>query len=88
MVTVFYSLVLLSGLAGNLLVCLVVVRAKQLHSAMNYYLISLALADITIILLGNLAQQTKLLDYKSFGTSFGMEFYLSKTKCPPPVPYL
>ena len=51
-VTVFYVVVFISGLLGNLSVIAVVVRSKGLHSAMNYYLISLAMADILIILLG------------------------------------
>ena len=52
LVTIFYLLVFVSGLVGNLSVCLVIVRSRGLHCAMNYYLVSLALADITIILLG------------------------------------
>ena len=53
-VTVFYVVVFVSGLLGNLSVIAVVVRSKGLHSAMNYYLISLAIADVLIILLGEL----------------------------------
>ena len=55
-VTVFYVVVFISGLLGNLSVIAVVVRSKGLHSAMNYYLISLAIADILIIILGELYQ--------------------------------
>ena len=47
-------MVFISGLLGNLSVIAVVVRSKGLHSAMNYYLISLAIADILIIILGEL----------------------------------
>ena len=50
--TVFYVLVFLSGLLGNLSVIIVIVKSKGLHCAMNYYLISLAMADILIIILG------------------------------------
>ena len=52
LVTLFYTLLFLTGVAGNLSVCLVIVRSRGLHSAMNYYLVSLAGADLTIILLG------------------------------------
>jgi len=52
LVTVFYVVVFVSGLLGNLSVCLVIIKSTSLHSAMNYYLISLAVADITIIILG------------------------------------
>jgi hypothetical protein len=52
LVTVFYLVLFVSGLVGNLLVCLVIVRSKMLHSAMNYYLVSLAVADLVLLLLG------------------------------------
>ena len=54
LVTLFYTLLFLTGVAGNLSVCLVIVRSRGLHSAMNYYLVSLAGADLTIILLGKI----------------------------------
>ena len=52
LVTIFYAVVFVTGVVGNLSVCLVIPRSKSLHSAMNYYLVSLAIADLTIILLG------------------------------------
>ena len=52
LVTIFYAVVFVTGVVGNLSVCLVITRSKSLHSAMNYYLVSLAVADLTIILLG------------------------------------
>ena len=57
--TIFYVVVFLSGLFGNLSVIIVIVKSKGLHCAMNYYLISLAMADILIILLGKY-QNTQL----------------------------
>ena len=52
LVTIFYVVVFLCGVVGNLLVCVVIARSKCLHSAMNYYLISLALADLILLILG------------------------------------
>ena len=52
LVTIFYAVVFVTGVVGNLSVCLVIARTRNLHSAMNYYLVSLAVADLTIILLG------------------------------------
>merc|ERR1719347_906258 len=52
LVTVFYLLIFVTGIVGNVSVCLVIVKSNNLHSAMNYYLVSLAVADLTIILLG------------------------------------
>ena len=51
-VTIFYVLVFITGLVGNIAVCVVIIKNKSLHSAMNYYLISLALADLIIIIMG------------------------------------
>ena len=52
--TIFYVIVFISGLLGNISVILVIIKSSGLHCAMNYYLVSLALADILIISLGNL----------------------------------
>ena len=52
LVTIFYAVVFVTGVVGNLSVCLVITRSKSLHSAMNYYLISLALADLILLILG------------------------------------
>ena len=65
-VTVFYVVVFISGLLGNLSVIVLVVRSKDLHSAMNYYLISLAIADILIIILGELYQVLALYIFTTF----------------------
>lgn len=50
--TIFYVIVFISGLLGNIFVILVITRSRGLHCAMNFYLLSLALADILIIVLG------------------------------------
>ena len=52
LITILYVVVFISGLLGNLSVIFVVVKSKSLQSAMDYYLISLAVADILIIILG------------------------------------
>jgi len=52
LITVFYLIILVSGIIGNLSVCLVIFKCPHLHSAMNYYLVSLAVADLMIIFLG------------------------------------
>ena len=52
--TIFYGIVFITGLLGNMSVIVVIIKSKGLHCAMNFYLVSLALADILIIILGNL----------------------------------
>ena len=51
-ITLLYITVFITGVLGNLSVCLVIVRSSHLHTAMNYYLVSLAMADLMIIILG------------------------------------
>ena len=51
-ITVFYLVVFVTGIIGNLSVCNVIIRSCHLHTAMNYYLVSLACSDLMIIVLG------------------------------------
>ena len=51
-ITVFYLTVFVTGIIGNISVCNVILCSSHLHTAMNYYLVSLACADLMIIILG------------------------------------
>ena len=42
----------ITGIFGNLSVCCVILRFPGMRSATNYYLFSLAVADLLILLLG------------------------------------
>ena len=48
--TFFQGLILLVGVLGNVLVVLVVVRTRSMHSPTNCYLVSLAAADCVVLL--------------------------------------
>ncbi|KAF4519309.1 hypothetical protein B566_EDAN005248 [Ephemera danica] len=50
-ITVLYALIFLTGMVGNVAVCTVIARNSSMHTATNYYLFSLALSDLTILLL-------------------------------------
>jgi hypothetical protein len=43
---------MITTFSGNLCVCVVIVKHKSLHTATNYYLFSLAMADLVILVLG------------------------------------
>jgi len=49
-----YCVIFVTGIAGNVCTCIVIVRNKRMHTATNYYLFSLAVSDILILLLGQL----------------------------------
>ena len=64
LITIFYVIVFISGLMGNMSVIVVIIKSKGLHCAMNFYLLSLALADILIILLGAVTSEKLFLQNK------------------------
>lgn len=70
--TIVYVLILLTGVTGNLITCLVIVRKRYMHTATNYYLFSLAVSDLMLLILG-LPQDLVMLWQKypyMFGESF------------------
>ncbi|XP_059483366.1 neuropeptides capa receptor-like isoform X2 [Neocloeon triangulifer] len=50
--TVLFVLISITGIVGNVLVCMVIARHPNMQTATNYYLFSLALSDITILVFG------------------------------------
>lgn len=50
--TVIYSLIFLTGMVGNVITCVVISRNKSMHTATNYYLFSLAVSDLLLLLSG------------------------------------
>lgn len=49
---VIYGLILLLGILGNLCTCMVVLRNRFLHNPTNFYLFSLAISDLLVLVLG------------------------------------
>lgn len=50
--TVIYVVIFVTGVIGNVVVCVVIVRNASMHTATNYYLFSLAVSDLALLLLG------------------------------------
>lgn len=50
--TILYSLILFTGLIGNVVTCIVIARNKHMHNATNYYLFSLAVSDLLLLVTG------------------------------------
>ena len=53
--TIIYVAMAITGIIGNVSVCWVILRIPYMRSATNYYLFSLAVSDLLILLLGNLS---------------------------------
>ncbi|KAM7422055.1 hypothetical protein PAMA_010239 [Pampus argenteus] len=51
-VTSVYLLIFLTGLSGNLLTCTVIVKHKKMRNPTNFYLLSLAMSDLLVLLFG------------------------------------
>ncbi|XP_075210432.1 pyrokinin-1 receptor-like [Lycorma delicatula] len=51
-ITILYSLILLTGVVGNIITCVVIARNRHMHTATNYYLFSLAVSDLLLLVSG------------------------------------
>lgn len=51
-ITVINIFVFITGLIGNILVCIVIVKHPSLNSPTDYFLLNLALSDLTLLIFG------------------------------------
>ncbi|XP_013773449.1 pyrokinin-1 receptor-like [Limulus polyphemus] len=70
--TVLYTVILLTGVVGNICTCLVIARNKYMHTATNYYLFSLSISDVLLLILG-LPQEIYLF-WQNYPYIFGESF--------------
>jgi hypothetical protein len=50
--TIVYGLIFVSGVVGNVSTCIVIYNNRHMHTATNYYLFSLAISDLLLLLSG------------------------------------
>lgn len=50
--TIIYFIIFISGLLGNASTCLVIARNRSMHTATNFYLFSLAISDLVLLICG------------------------------------
>lgn len=50
--TIFNLVIFVTGIVGNISVCVVIVKHSSMHTATNYYLFSLAISDLTMLIFG------------------------------------
>ncbi|CAL1262399.1 unnamed protein product, partial [Larinioides sclopetarius] len=70
--TVIYIVILITGLVGNICTCFVIIRNKHMRTVTNYYLFSLALSDLLLLIVG-LPQELYLL-WNKYPYVFGEAF--------------
>ncbi|KYN38172.1 Neuropeptides capa receptor [Trachymyrmex septentrionalis] len=51
-VTIIYAAIFFTGIIGNVSTCIVIARNKSMHTATNYYLFSLAVSDLLLLVSG------------------------------------
>lgn len=51
-ISVIYSIIFLTGVVGNISTCIVIAKNKSMHTATNYYLFSLAVSDLLLLVSG------------------------------------
>ncbi|KAK6174352.1 hypothetical protein SNE40_017647 [Patella caerulea] len=78
-VTIINLVILLVGVVGNILVILVVFKVKDMRTPMNFYLVSLSVADLLVLLI---CQPSALAEFYA-----KRRWYLSEAACKL-VPYL
>ena len=64
--TIVNAVMFITGVFGNLSVCCVILRIPSMRSATNYYLFSLAVADLLILLLGKKKKSNFITQHKFF----------------------
>ncbi|XP_068632899.1 pyrokinin-1 receptor-like isoform X2 [Battus philenor] len=50
--TVIYAVIFVAGILGNLSTCFVIARNRSMHTATNFYLFSLAVSDLILLVCG------------------------------------
>ena len=50
--TLIYAIIFVTGVFGNLITCIVIKRNPIMQTATNYYLFSLAVSDLLLLVLG------------------------------------
>lgn len=50
--TCIYSIIFILGILGNVITCVVITKNKNMHTATNYYLFSLAVSDLLLLVSG------------------------------------
>ncbi|GBP22749.1 Pyrokinin-1 receptor [Eumeta japonica] len=51
-ITVTYAVIFLAGIVGNISTCLVIARNRSMHTETNFYLFSLAISDLVLLVCG------------------------------------
>lgn len=71
-ITFVYILIFVTGVIGNICTCIVIAKHRTMHTATNYYLFSLAISDLCLLLSG--APQEVYYMWQKYPYVFGEAF--------------
>lgn len=77
--TIVYLMIFLTGVVGNVCTCVVIQRNRYMHTATNFYLFSLAISDLLLLLLGLPAEFYEL--WSRYPYIFGEKFCVIRGLC-------
>lgn len=49
---IIYATIFVLGVLGNVVTCIVIAKNRSMHTAVNFYLFSLAISDVLLLLIG------------------------------------
>lgn len=75
-VTILYGAIFFVGLIGNISTCITIARNKSLHTSTNYYLFSLSISDL-LLLLSGLPQEIYMI-WSRYPYIFGYTFCIAR----------
>lgn len=58
--TVAYLIIFITGIFGNITTCMVIIKNSSMQNATNYYLFSLAISDLILLVLGEFKREIKI----------------------------
>lgn len=53
---VVYGAIFVTGVVGNIFTCIVITRTSYMRTSTNYYLFSLAISDVLLLIVGKFLQ--------------------------------
>jgi hypothetical protein len=80
--TLIYVCIFISGTVGNMSTCVVIARNPYMHTVTNYYLFSLAISDLLILLSGELSTLYDVVNFPIVSFTFRRCFLLYAYKSP------
>jgi neuromedin U receptor 1 len=78
-ITIIYLIIFITGFVGNICTCIVIFKNRNMHTATNYYLFSLAVSDFLLLVTG--MPQEMFFIWSKYPYVFGEWFCILRGLC-------